>query len=177
MTADANPYAAPRSQVGDVGAAAAGLQAVRVWNPPGRMGRLHYIGYSIGLSFVLAFALGLLGAMLGVIGFPEVVMVVVSGLGYLAYIALYFQLTVQRCHDLDWSGWLSILALVPLLNFIFWFLPGTRGANRWGAPPQRGGTWIAVLLVLGVVMIGILAAIAIPAYNDYVKRARATQTR
>jgi type IV pilus assembly protein PilA len=45
-------------------------------------------------------------------------------------------------------------------------------------PSNRTGCIIAVIVVgfLGLFLIGILAAIALPAYNDYVKRSKAAQT-
>jgi uncharacterized membrane protein YhaH (DUF805 family) len=64
-----------------------------------------------------------------------------------------------------------------LVSLIFILVPGTQGANRFGAPPPPNNRSITVVLVLLllVVVIGILAAIALPAYQGYVKRARAAQ--
>ncbi len=46
-------------------------------------------------------------------------------------------LAVRRLHDSDRSGWWYLLNWVPigsLVVFIFTLLPGTPGANRFGAP-------------------------------------------
>ena len=81
--------------------------------------------------------------------------------------------TIQRSHDFGMSGWFALLWLVPLANLAFWFIPGTDGANRYGAKtPPNGlgvliGVWIVPLLFVG----GIIAAVSIPAYQDYVTRA------
>jgi hypothetical protein len=66
-TTTPNPYAAPRATVADVPSDGR-VQAVRVWNPGGRMGRLHYIGYSIGFSFLLGAAAFLVGLVTGAPG-------------------------------------------------------------------------------------------------------------
>lgn len=45
----------------------------------------------------------------------------------------------RRSHDLDRSGWLAVLGLVPLLGFamlLVWSLPGTAGMNRYGLEPN-----------------------------------------
>ena len=66
---------------------------------------------------------------------------------------------------------------MPLVNLIFWFIPGTDGPNRFGAktPPNSVlvliGVWIVPILFIG----GILA-VSIPAYQDYVKRSQTQQT-
>lgn len=48
---------------------------------------------------------------------------------------------VRRLHDQDRSGWLLLLALIPLLGwfalFVFMCLDGTRGRNSYGADPKR----------------------------------------
>lgn len=100
-----------------------------------------------------------------------------------AYAVFLVLQTIKRCHDMNWSGWWSILSLVPLANMVFGLLlllvPGTRGSNDFGAPPPLNRTALAVIVIAvgGVVLIGVLAAIAIPAYQDYVNRARAAQIR
>jgi uncharacterized membrane protein YhaH (DUF805 family) len=46
---------------------------------------------------------------------------------------------VRRQHDLDKSGWLILLWIIPMVGLIFlawWFgRPGTAGPNRYGPPP------------------------------------------
>jgi Tfp pilus assembly protein FimT len=53
-------------------------------------------------------------------------------------------------------------------------MPGTQGTNRFGDPPPPNTTGVILLaLVLPLVLVaGILAAIAIPAYQNYAERAR-----
>jgi len=65
------------------------------------------------------------------------------------------------------------------LNLVFWFIPGTDGPNRYGAPPPPNTTLavVAAVIVPMLFVVGILAAIAIPAYQDYVKRAQSAQQR
>ena len=40
-----------------------------------------------------------------------------------------FALTVRRCHDAGYSGW---MILVPIFNYIIPFLP-SKDDNKWGA--------------------------------------------
>jgi hypothetical protein len=103
----------------------------------------------------------------------------VSLLALVALTIIGFMLTIQRCHDFNATGWLSLLVLVPLANLIFWFIPGTDGPNRFGAPTPPNsvlvliGAWLIPVVFIG----GVLAAVAIPAYQDYVKRAQQKQQR
>jgi hypothetical protein len=84
-------------------------------------------------------------------------------------------LTIQRSHDFNVSGWLSLILLIPLVPLIFWIIPGTEGTNRFGPqpPPNKGAGVIVIVLLLLFAILGILAAIAIPAYQEYVARAAA----
>jgi hypothetical protein len=90
-----------------------------------------------------------------------------------ALVVIGFMLTIQRCHDFNMSGWLSLLMLVPLANLIFLIIPGTDGPNRFGGPtpPNTIGVLILAWLFPAIAAIGIVAAIALPAYQDYQKRA------
>jgi uncharacterized membrane protein YhaH (DUF805 family) len=168
MATAANPYRAPAAAVAD---ASEQYQEVRLFAVSGRIGRARYIAYTFGLSLLIMFIAGLGVAFLGAVG--GILMMA----GYVVMFVLMFMLTIQRAHDFNTSGWLSLLVLVPLANFIFWFIPGTDGDNRFGAqtPPNSVlvliGAWIIPVLFIG----GILAAIALPAYQDYSKRAQERQ--
>jgi uncharacterized membrane protein YhaH (DUF805 family) len=159
-----NPYVAPRAAVAD---ASEEVQPVRLFSISGRIGRARYIAYSMFLSMIIMFVAGMAGALLGEAGVAVIV------LGWIAMLVLSLMLTIQRSHDFDMSGWFALLWFVPLANFAFWFIPGTDGANRYGGktPPNNVGVLIGVWLLPVVFVVGVLAAIAIPAYQDYVTRA------
>lgn len=163
-----NPYETPQAPVVEAPAA---TQPVRVFSVSGRIGRARYIAYGIGLSVLISLVGGILGAALGSAGMVAVVAT------WGALLAVSFMLTIQRCHDFNTSGWLSILVWVPLINLIFWFIPGTDGANRYGppTPPNSALVIVGVCVVPLVAVIGILAAVALPAYQDYTHRARVSE--
>jgi uncharacterized membrane protein YhaH (DUF805 family)/Tfp pilus assembly major pilin PilA len=165
----ANPYAGPKAAVAE---GAGEVQPVRIFATSGRIGRARYIAY--GMAFWIIAGMintGLAsagGQTLGpVLGIPV----------FLAFVVIGFMLTIQRCHDFNTSGWLSILALVPFVNLIFWFIPGSDGPNRYGppTPPNSVGVLIAVWIVPALAIVGIAAAVAIPAYQDYTHRARISE--
>jgi hypothetical protein len=75
------------------------------------------------------------------------------------------QITVQRLHDLGWSGWLWFLHLVPFVGSIFpillMVLPGNTGANQYGAPPPRNSTAVKILSALWLAFIPLVFAGAV----------------
>lgn len=164
-----NPYGAPRAALQD---APEEVQPVRVFSVSGRIGRVRYIAYTMGLPFLIMLLAGIGSAFLGPAGAALTVV------AWIATVAVSIMLTIQRSHDFDMTGWFALLWLVPLVNLAFWFIPGTDGANRFGGktPPNGVGVLLAVFVV-PVVVIGILAAVAVPAYQDYVKRAEQAQLR
>ena len=165
-----NPYATPRAAVAD--AATAEVQPFKLFSVSGRVGRVRYIANLIGLYILFAILVGAVTALARPFGPALGVAALV--LGIVAYVVLSFMLTVQRCHDFDTTGWLSILMVVPLANFIFWFIPGSDGRNRYGAPtpPNGAASVILVVLMVAIFLLGVVAAIAVPAYQEYVKRAQ-----
>ena len=177
MNSSVNPYAAPRAHVDDV-VAASGTQPIRFWPPSGRIGRLRLLAYSVASSLLLMAVLAIFGGISAAMKSQTLFWIGIA-LGYGASIVFTVLLTIQRCHDCDWSGWLSVLMIVPLLNFIFFLIPGTKGDNRYGAspPPNTRAVKILASLVLVFFVVGILAAIALPAYQGYVTKARAVQSQ
>ncbi len=67
------------------------------------------------------------------------------GLPYL-FFAFWFSLATQvkRWHDVDKSGWMVLLNLIPYLGIIVVIvlgcLPGTEGNNRYGINPLSSGS-------------------------------------
>ena len=155
-----NPYAAPKAAVAD--AATNEVQPVKLFSVSGRIGRVRYIAHILGLYILFGILAGATTALAGPLG----------ALFWIGYVVLMFMLTIQRCHDFDTSGWLSLLVLVPLVNLIFWFIPGTEARNRWGAPTPPNSTVTVVLVWLfPALVVALMVAVAIPAYQSYVKRA------
>ena len=176
---EANRFAPPGAQVADV-AHDGDVQPVRLWPPSGRIGRLRFLAYSLALYALVAlasFALGLLAAFAS--GGSEVATTAVVAVTVLAYTVAGVTLVIQRSHDMNLSGWWSLAALIPLVSLVWVFKGGTRGVNRWGAPPPPNGLAVRVFgLILPIVFtIGIIAAVAIPAYQAYSLRAIAAQPR
>jgi hypothetical protein len=79
--------------------------------------------------------------------------------------------------------WIGLLALVPYIGFIMAIYLGIKGRElawrnkRWDSLDhfnrvQRAWTKWALIIIVGAAVIGIVAAIALPAYQDYVVRAR-----
>jgi len=170
MANTVNPYQAPSAAVADAGAE---TQPVRVFSISGRIGRARYLAYGMGFYILFGFVAGILATALGAVG------VVLMVAAWVAIVVLGFMLTIQRCHDFNMSGWLSLVMLVPLANLIFLFIPGTDGPNRFGAPtpPNGVGVLIGAWALPVIMVIGIVAAIALPAYQDYQKRAGQVQKR
>ena len=55
------------------------------------------------------------------------------------YIGL--MLSIKRSHDLGYTGFFSLVLLVPFLNLwplvMFMFFSGTEGENKYGPPDRR----------------------------------------
>jgi len=158
MANNVNPYQAPAATVADAGDE---TQPVRLLSISGRIGRARYLAYGFGLYFVFMFAAGFVAGALGDAGIALMV------LAWAAAAILGIMLTIQRCHDFNMSGWLSLVLIVPIANLMFLFIPGTDGPNRFGAPtpPNGVGVLIFAWLIPAVALIGIIAAIALPAFQ------------
>jgi hypothetical protein len=78
--------------------------------------------------------------------------------------------------------WIGLLAFLPYVGLVVAIILGIKGREwawknkRWDSiehfnKVQKRWSFWGVVLVIGVGLIGILAAIAIPAYQDYLIRA------
>lgn len=139
---------------------------MRLFAVSGRIGRARYIAYGFGLYALFMFVAGIIA---GALGEPGAAIMMAAWLG-LAVIGV--MLTIQRCHDFNTSGWLALLVVLPIVNLIFFAIPGTDGPNRFGAPtpPNSVGVLIVAWLIPGIMIAGVIAAIAIPALQPYLQR-------
>ena len=157
----------------------------------GRFGRLAYLGWNmlIGLAItIIAIFLAILIPNFDqqITNPSPVLIIAMAIIGLVFYIALIycsFVLTIRRLHDRNHTGWMSLLMLIPLFNLLFFIYlccaKGDAAANNYGAP-HLTKTWEKVLgwiyiTLFPIAMLGIVAAIAIPAYQDYVQRAKQAQ--
>lgn len=173
-----NPYQTPTGQLQTDDDQAFG--EISFFNPAGRLNRLRY--WAHGFTFAIAFyAVMIVGVVLMTQG-AMFAGGAILGVGYLAMLVFSFILVIQRLHDLNKSGWMSLLMLVPLANIyllvLVIFFEGTRGKNNYGlqTPPNKTWHWImAFSFPILIVVVGIIAAVSIPAYQDYVERSQAYQ--
>ena len=169
-----NPYAAPQTNVTPSERDADEYGEIKLFSPRGRIGRVRYIGYSMGLTILTWIVIGIIAAIVSQIDQSALVLVIV--VGYVAVLVIQFLLTIQRAHDMNVTGWLSLIWLLPLGVFVFWFVPGTRGENDYGKRPPPNTALVVILTCLvPIIFIGVLAAIAIPAYQDYTIRAQVSE--
>ncbi|MES9857044.1 MAG: DUF805 domain-containing protein [Sedimenticola sp.] len=174
-----NPYSTPEATVEVAGDP---LYQPKFLTASGRIGRLRYLAYAAGINllfYLLMIPLVGTTAFMGGIQ-PESA----AGIGGIITIALYIVIIVfsiifgkRRLNDLDRSGWFLLLFLIPIINIILAiymiFFSGSEGANRFGSAPVANTLGVKILgLFLPVLMlVGIIAAIAIPAYQGYLQRA------
>ena len=176
------PYAPPTANVAEALPEFAELKPCGI---EGRIGRLRYLAWSLVMMAAALVILGIGASVIFALGSDTSLLTIIGGLlGTLAVIAMAvvsIQIGVKRLHDIGWSGWLLLVSLIPAVGSVFSIImlvvPGSTGANRFGPPPPPNSRAVKILagLWLLVPVLGILAAIAIPQYQDYVERARDAQ--
>lgn len=163
-----NPFAVPNAPVNDI-PINQGTSKINIFTAKGRLGRIRYFYYSMLATFVGITAIaGWFLKSSTVTG--GIALAIVS----ISLITWSFLLVIQRCHDLNKSGWWSLLIFIPFAFLYFNFASGTQGANHYGAePPTNSAGVIAgaiIMLPVFIGFMGIIASIILPAYSDYIKR-------
>ena len=94
----------------------------------GRLNRQEYILRNIPVLYIFLFG--------GIFDFKGVAT-------YFLFISmiLWTMLTIRRCHDMNLSGWFSLIGYIPYVNLVFLFallvIKGTDGPNKYGLDPLQ----------------------------------------
>lgn len=120
-------------------------------------GRLDRLGFLIGTAYYLLLYVLLLAGyvflsqLVGKLGesdnvtdkFVHPVLTVVGYLLIFMLAVLQVGIAIRRWHDMDQTGWLVLLSLIPIVNLIavifLLFVSGTSGANKYGEPDKSRG--------------------------------------
>jgi len=178
-----NPYSAPDASLSVPGFEDKTYEP-KIFSLNGRIGRLRYIGYSWALIFLCAIVCGILAAALiptftrGNGGRPGgAAFAIVMLLVYSPVIAVSVIMAIHRLNDLDNSGWLSLLSLVPFVNFFFGLYllsaPATNGRNKYGPMPSKNSPLLWVAIFVPLIACCLLIATSMTAYQQNVNKAKA----
>jgi uncharacterized membrane protein YhaH (DUF805 family) len=119
---------------------------LNLFSAEGRVDRLTYFFYSFILPVMILWVFASLAGLANKLGsFGEMLAYGLLGLGIIASITVLIRLTIQRSHDFNLNGWLSLLILViPPSVLLFWLTPGTNGLNSYGEPaaPTHFLKWV-----------------------------------
>ena len=138
----------------------------------GRFSRLSYLAWNLVITLVIliifAVAFAIFGASFGTESFASasIPMIIFSVIIYILIIYFTFIFLIRRLHDRNHSGWLSLLMLVPFVNFVFFFYiifaKGQAETNDYGPPRETLG-WEKVLawIYIIVMIVSIVAAISL----------------
>ncbi|MFC6336847.1 DUF805 domain-containing protein [Pseudomonas sp. CCM 7891] len=161
----ASPYAPPRAGVGEN---LPEFSTLKVFTVNGRIGRLRFLAWMLVLTMaMLAVTSVVFTVGLGIAAVSPTIATIIGALVgiavFVAFIWVSILITVQRLHDLGWSGWLWFLNLVPFVGSVFpillMVLPGNTGANQYGPPPPSNSTSVKVLSVLWLALIPLLLSV------------------
>ncbi|MCY1396832.1 hypothetical protein D3C76_315430 [compost metagenome] len=132
---------------------------LKVFSIDGRIGRLRYLAWTLALLAIVIAAMGVLTLIFPQAPLISGVLMVVAGI---CFLTISIQFSVQRLHDLGWSGWLWLLNLVPLVSSVFAIallaLPGNAGANRYGLPPPPNSAAVKLLAWMWVLLFALAIA-------------------
>lgn len=160
-----------------------GFNNRRFFDWHGRVSRVQFLAYSTFNALIALMLVALLFVMIG--GFQGMVnasseqlpMSLLGASSVGVAVLLYLQLAVskRRFNDLNKTGWLALLMLVPGVNVLVYLyllaVEGTAGANYYGLPARPATQLKTVLMVLipllVMSLIGLLTQVVVPSYQSY----------
>ena len=105
------------------------------FNHRGRLSRSQFLIALVSLELV-TFLIGLLCTSLFFLGPLKYIVLIGCAL---ACVYGSFVVIIKRLHDIDLTGWFSVIIYIPVLNLFFFFYlllkKGDEGKNQFGFPP------------------------------------------
>lgn len=112
-----------------------------IYSTEGRLNRLRYIKYMVILAIIAGVSTFVTSSMATFLtGDPNGALVtLVTGIWAVAAGAGNIMLMIRRIHDLGKSGWFALIAIIPVIGFLFsiylFCAPGQVGWNQYGEDP------------------------------------------
>ena len=170
-----NPYSTPKKSL-DLETETQTYADIVLFSFSGRIDRTRYLVFSIGISVVFYISAALLSAVLLPLELfledetKRAMSMTIFSLIIIPIILLFFlfmlSLSIRRIHDFNYTGWLCLLILLPIVNILFslmlFALPGTQGTNRFGyqpPPTSRPMKITAYIFILLVIIITFLSGL------------------
>jgi uncharacterized membrane protein YhaH (DUF805 family) len=163
VTEPQSPYSPPQARVGE---SLPEFAVLKPFSVEGRIGRLRFLAWTMVLSLVTLPIVGVFALIgLGLVSGNSTNGLIIGGIFafflFMAFLVVSVLFSIQRLHDIGWSGWLWLLNLVPFVGSFFplviMVMPGNVGANRYGPPPPPNSTAVKVLCALWIVFIGLFS--------------------
>lgn len=171
-----NPYTAPAADLSQVDADGAS-QLPQILSLSGRIGRLRYLAYGGMMLVVVIFVGANVARMLSAIH-PYLGLAASLAL-YVAALVYAFGYARRRLHDMDASGWWSLLFLVPVvqIGLFVWLVcvPGDEWPNDFGPPPAANSRGVLAAAIAMPLIIGVMSAVVLSGYQRYTERAKAAR--
>ena len=160
-----------------------GFNNRRFFDWHGRVSRVQFLAYSTFNALIALMLVAWLFVMIG--GFQGMVnasseqlpmsLLGASSVGVAVLFYLQLAVSKRRFNDLNKTGWLALLMLVPGVNILVYLyllaVEGTAGANYYGLPARPATQLKTVLMVLipllVISFIGLLTQIVVPSYQSY----------
>jgi uncharacterized membrane protein YhaH (DUF805 family) len=134
-----------------------------------RMGRVRYTGTTLWLQ--LATFVVMPDALYALPLPPAVTFALVAALVVLS-LAVQLRLAVLRVHDTDRSGWWALVALLPLVAYALFFIPGTPGRNRFGDVPEPANGPMRALAATSILAWAAIFLVQLNEHRDALERFR-----
>ena len=160
-----------------------GFNNRRFFDWHGRVSRVQFLAYSTFNALIALMLVAFLFVMIG--GFQGMVnasseqlpmsLLGASSVGMAVLFYLQLAVSKRRFNDLNKTGWLALLMLVPGVNILVYLyllaVEGTAGANYYGLPARPATQLKTVLMVLipllVMSLIGLLTQVVVPSYHSY----------